>query len=186
MHNIALGIASEIHYVGITKNPEDRPISREHRGITDTLYRISNEDNDFFIFINLFKVMSSAESAKHGLHFVIANSMIDEIPTEEEGQIIEGALINYFNTELQQLNKRNESAILNNRLASIAKNNKIEFISLHMELEHPNEYFVFRSQAVPPSVSHTFICRSVNGSLEITKLNSEEEIRDFRAGQTNA
>ena len=130
--------------------------------------------------------MSSAESSKHGLHFVIANSMLDEIPTEEEGQIIEGALINYFKTESQQLNKRNESAILNNRLASIAKNNKIEFISLHMELEHPNEYFVFRSQAVPPSVSHTFICRSVNGSLEITKLNSEEEIRDFRAGQTNA
>jgi hypothetical protein len=58
--------------------------------------------------------MSSAESSKHGLHFVIANSMLDEIPTEEEGQIIEGALINYFKTESQQLNKRNESAILNN------------------------------------------------------------------------
>ena len=186
MHDIALGITSEIHYVGITKNPGDRPISREHRGITDTLYRVSNEDNDFFIFINLFKVMSNAESSKHGINFVIANSMIDEIPTEEEGQIIEGALINYFNTEAQQLNKRNESAVLNNRLASIAKNNNIEFISLQMELEHPNEYFVFGSQAVPPSVSHTFVCRSVNGSLEITKLNSEEEIRDFRAGQTNA
>ena len=97
-----------------------------------------------------------------------------------------GALINYFNTEPQRLNKRNESTVINNRLASIAKNNNIEFISLQMELEHPNEYFVFGSQAVPPSVSHTFICRSVNGSLEIMKLNSEEGIRDFRAGQTNA
>jgi len=184
MHNIALGITSEIHYVGITKNPGDRPISREHRGITDTLYRVSNEDNDFFIFINLFKVMSNAEASKYGVNFIVANSTIDEISTEEEGQIIEGALINYFNTEAQQLNKRNESTVLNNRLASIAKSNNIEFMSLHMELEHPNEYFVFRSQAVPPSVSHTFICRSVNGVLETTKLSAEEEIRDFRASQT--
>lgn len=48
--DISLGIPTQIHYVGITKDPSDRPLSRRHRGITDTLYNVSNEENDFFIW----------------------------------------------------------------------------------------------------------------------------------------
>ena len=57
-HKIPLGIHSHVHYVGITKNPQDRPINREHRGIADVLHNISNEANDFFLFVNTFKVLA--------------------------------------------------------------------------------------------------------------------------------
>ena len=54
-NNIQLDLNTHIHYIGITKNPDSRPITREHRGVADTLYNISNEENDFFLFVNLFK-----------------------------------------------------------------------------------------------------------------------------------
>lgn len=174
---ISLGMPTQVHYVGITKDPADRPLSRKHRGITDTLYNVSNEDNDFFIFINLFKVMSDAKNNSHGLHFLVANSMIDEIQTDEEGRVIESALIAYFDCASQQVNRENERAVLSNQLASLAKGHKIQSVSMHVEMESPNEYFVFGSEAAPAALSHSFLYRHLNGRVEMERFTSEDELR---------
>lgn len=175
--NIVMGIATQVHYVGITKDPADRPLSRKHRGITDTLYNVSNEENDFFVFINLFKVLSNAKNDAYGLHFVVANSMIDEIPTEEEGLIVESALIAYFDCASQHLNREKERAVLSNQLASLAEDHKIQSVSVHLEMESPNEYFVFGSDAAPAALSHSFLYRHVNGKVEVERFASEDELR---------
>jgi hypothetical protein len=176
--NIETGITTHLHYIGITKAPADRPLSRKHRGITDTLYNISNEENDFFIFINLFKVMSSAKNDPYGLRFTIPNSMIDEIPTEEEGLIIENSLIAYFDCTSQQLNRKKERATFSNQLASLSKEHKIQSISVHLEMEYPNEYFAFGSDAVPPALSHSFLYRHANGEAEVERFASENGLLD--------
>jgi ribosomal protein S8E len=175
--DIEMGITTQVHYVGITKDPADRPLSRKHRGITDTLYNVSNEENDFFIFVNLFKVMSNAKNDAYGLRFVVANSMIDEIPTDEEGLVVESALIAYFDCASQHLNRGKERAVLSNQLASLAEEYKIQSVSVHLEMESPNEYFVFGSDAVAATLSHSFLYRYANGKVEIERFASEEELR---------
>ena len=175
--DIGIGIATQVHYVGITKDPADRPLSRKHRGITDTLYNVSNEENDFFVFINLFKVLSNARNDTYGLHFLVANSMIDEIPTEEEGLVVESALIAYFDCEPQHINREKERAVFSNQLASLAEEHKIQSVSVHLEMESPNEYFVFGSDAAPAALSHSFLYRHINGKVEVERFASEDELR---------
>ena len=175
--DIWIGIPTQVHYVGITKDPADRPLSRKHRGITDTLYNVSNEENDFFVFINLFKVMSNAKNDAYKLHFVVANSMIDEIPTDKEGEVIESALIAYFDCASQHVNRQKERTVLNNKLATLAEEHKIQSVSVHLEMESPNEYFVFGSEAIPAALSHSFLYRYRNGQVKLERFASEDELR---------
>jgi hypothetical protein len=176
LFNLEVGASTKVHYVGITKDPADRPLSRKHRGITDTLYNVSNEQNDFFIFINLFKVMAHAENLKRGMSFMTANSMTDEIKTDEEGAIVEGALIAYFECQSQQINRDKEHSAFRRNLESIAHANKIRSVAVHMELEHSCEYFTFGSDSVSPSPTHTFVFESIRGDLVLTKLSSESDL----------
>lgn len=176
--DIDLGITSEVHYVGMTKDPSDRPLSREHRGITDTLYNVSNEDNDFFIYINLFKVLSDAKNHSHGLHFLVANSLIDEVPTQEEGNVIESVLIEYFNCASQDVNRKKEKGLLTNQLISLAAKSNIQSISAHIEIDPINEYFIFGSKTVPAKPNHSFKIHIVDGTVKVETFSSEDELRN--------
>ena len=166
---IEVGVNTEVHYVGYTKNPSERPINRVHRGLSDMLYQVSNEEYDFFVFYNLFKVLSIGINPTAPINFCVANSMIDEIKADEEGRIIEKALIKYFGTETQELNKRNEESELENSLERLAAKNNINSVAIHIEMEEPSELHRFFSRSVKPSDKHVFTCRIGNSGVEIVE-----------------
>lgn len=167
MVGIEFGIDTEIHYVGYTKNPDDRPLNRAHRGLADMLYKVSNAEHDFFIFYNLFKVLAIAGEESSAFNFIVANSMIDEVRVDEEGRIIEKVLIKYFSTEIQELNKSNEVGELENTLAQLASKNKIGSISFDMQVDHPSEMYRFYSRTVGAADRHIFTCRIGDNGAEI-------------------
>lgn len=167
MVGIKFGIDTEIHYVGYTKNPDDRPLNRAHRGLADMLYKVSSAEHDFFIFYNLFKVLAIAGTSSSAFNFVVANSMIDEVRVDEEGRIIEKVLIKYFSTEIQELNKSSEGGELENTLAQLGSKNKIGSISFNIEVERQSEMFRFYSRAVAASDRHTFTCKMGDNGAEI-------------------
>lgn len=167
MVGIKFGIDTEIHYVGYTKNPDDRPLNRAHRGLADMLYKVSSAEHDFFIFYNLFKVLAIAGTPSSAFNFIVANSMIDEVRVDEEGRIIEMVLIKYFNTEIQELNKSNEDGELENTLARLASKNKIESISFDIQVDHPSEMYRFYSRAVAATDRHSFTCIIGDNGAEI-------------------
>ena len=166
---IEVGVNTEVHYIGYTKNPSERPINRVHRGLSDMLYQVSNEEYDFFVFYNLFKVLSIGINPTAPINFCVANSMIDEIKADEEGRIIEKALIKYFGTETQELNKRNEESELENSLERLAAKNNINSVAIHIEMEEPSELHRFFSRSVKPSDKHVFTCRIGNSGVEIVE-----------------
>lgn len=166
---IEVGINTEIHYVGYTKNPSERPINGAHRGLSDMLYRVSNEEHDFFVFYNLFKVLSIGVNQNAPINFCVANSMVDEIKVDEEGRIIEKALIKYFSTEAQEINKENEEAELENSLERLAAKNNINSVAIHIEMDEPSELHRFFSRSVKPSDKHVFTCRIGNDGVEIVE-----------------
>lgn len=164
---LKFGIDTEIHYVGYTKNPDDRPLNRAHRGLADMLYKVSNSEHDYFIFYNLFKVLVIAGTPSSVFNFIVANSMIDEVRVDEEGLIIEKALIKYFNTEVQELNRSNEVGELQNTLAQLALKNKIGSISFDIQVIQPSEMYRFYSRTVAAADRHTFTCRIGDNGAEI-------------------
>jgi hypothetical protein len=169
MVGLKFGIDTEIHYVGYTKNPDDRPLNRAHRGLADMLYKVSNAEYDYFIFYNLFKVLAIAGTPSSAFNFIVANSMIDEVRVDEEGRIIEKVLIKYFSTEVQELNKSNEVGELENTLAQLALKNKIGSISFDIQVDHPSEMYRFYSRAVAAADRHTFTCRIGDNGAEIVR-----------------
>jgi len=169
--DINLGISSNVEYVGFTENPHKRPTNGSHTGLSDTLYKVSNEHCDTFIYFNIFNVITEATGNSFKINFVIPNSMTDEIGVELEGKILEKCLIFYFNAVSQSRNKDKELSELKNRLAGIARENRIRSISFYYEIEDSNDYGLFSSSVVSAKHSHRFTVRIADDDVEINRDN---------------
>ncbi|WP_198304511.1 hypothetical protein [Arcobacter vandammei] len=155
-YNIDIGEESKIHYIGYTKNPNKRPLNGNHSGLNDILYNVSNEDNDFFVSYNLFKVTSNSINNEFNIIFRVSNPMTDEVDVNTEGLIIEKCFILYFNAINQSRNKNNELSELKNTLKKLSIKNKINSIYINYELENNSEYWKFYSENVKPTDKHNF------------------------------
>ncbi|RZG47722.1 hypothetical protein [Acinetobacter wuhouensis] len=173
--NISLGIESEIHYVGITADPVKRTLSRSHRGYADMLYNVSTSENDIFLTISTFKVMSHTKIASHNIDILTTNSMVYDIHLDKEGAIIEKSLIHYFDTKCQEVDK-NAKGEFKNLFLKEMKSKNINSVSFHLEMNESTEYDVIGSRYIPPNVSHSFMWELNNNQLELTKFNSEIEL----------
>jgi hypothetical protein len=165
LHNgINLGLATRVHYVGYTGRPSYRLIHDEHRGLADTLRDMPPDEYDIFHYYNLFTVVSYGVHAS-GARFVLANSMTDEVTVRDEGQLIEKALIYYFRTEQQVLNRKREIAELKNRLVALSRNLNIRSVNVTLEREPHSDYYRFFSTQVPPADRHEFAVAVSGGEL---------------------
>lgn len=172
---INLGLYSNVEYVGYTKNPHTRPTNSSHAGLSDVLYKVSNESYDIFIYFNVFKVTTQAANNKAKLNIVISNAMTDELDVELEGKLIEKCFIFYFDALSQNRNKDQEMTELKNSLDKINNENKINRVNFIYEFEEENEYGVFSSSKVLPSINHTFNVIKVEDDVKInTGLKSYE------------
>ena len=135
IHEINFGLETKVHYVGITRTPESRPLSRQHRGVADTLYSVSNEDNDFFLFVSLFKVMTNTKTSDYMMNFIVANPMIDELSVGAEGSIIERGLVAYFDSPIQKDENSHERAGLEQELRRIKTEPNIEAVLFNLAID---------------------------------------------------
>ncbi|WP_343740308.1 hypothetical protein [Delftia tsuruhatensis] len=168
--NINLGISSNVEYVGYTKNPHTRPTNGSHTGLSDTLYKVSNEDCDTLIYFNIFKVITEASNKKSNFKFAVANSMTDEIGSEIEGKLIEKCFIFYFDAINQSRNKEDELSELKKNLVKMAQDNKISSITFYYEFENLNDYAIFSSSLVKPNFCHKFSVSLENDRVEIKRF----------------
>lgn len=173
-HNIKLGLFSEVHYVGYTKNPQSRPTNGIHRGVMEMFYKHSNDDNDFFIHFHLFSPKVCATNNDYNVNFTIANAVIDEIEIDKEGRIIEKCFIKYFNTEIQKLNLEKEKQELSRNLGDMLEKHKIKDISIDLQYKKPNEYFTYYSKSVECSGSHFFHVKREEGDVYIDRKAERE------------
>jgi len=167
MHSINLGINTEVLYVGSTDDPARRPLKRDHRGYSDSLYGISTAEKDVFVYYNLFKALSVTKDSPYAMHFVLGNSMIDEVQKKEEGLLLEHGLIHYFGAKSQEKSREQEYGRLREGLSRLKENYKIASVNFHMEAETSTEYWTLFSNRVPISHSHRFSLMLSNDQVEI-------------------
>lgn len=173
--DINLGLPTEIHYVGITKNPHTRPTNGAHAGFNDVLYEMDTENEDVFLFFNIFKVTTLADNSDYNLSFFTTNSMTDEIKVEQEGNIIEKALILYFDSKTQYNNKDKEKAELENSLNELYNKHNINTLQMHYEFGRKNEYWKFYSSNINSTQKHIFTLTPKNKSFEISYKSERYE-----------
>ncbi|HIE6128574.1 TPA: hypothetical protein ACXN4M_001045 [Proteus mirabilis] len=166
---INLGIDTEIHYVGYTHQPQKRPIDLIHRGFSKMLYSVSNDNNDFFVFFNIFNPRSISHNNDYNLSFNISNSLMDEVEVDKEGRIIENCFIRYFDTKIQDDDKESKRPDLNNMFIDIVKNKKIKSIAVNLQYENANEYYRFYSRNVEPKNNHFFVIDFVEDKILLNR-----------------
>jgi len=165
-----IGLSTDIHYVGLTKNPHERPLNRQHRGYSDMVYGVGSDDNDFFLFVTVFKVMTSGAHSASGFNFFVSNSMTDEVAVQPEGHLIEGALIAYFDSPYQDEQGAGERAKLEAQLRRAKLERSIESVVIDFEVEGDSPYYRLRSRARSAANRHVFRCCLVNDKLCIEPL----------------
>lgn len=168
-HGFELGIDTEIHYVGSTDDPATRPLRRKHRGFGDVVYSVSSDDNDIFVFYNIFKVLSIATGENSPINFVVGNSIIDEVKKREEGEILEHCLVHYFGARAQELDRKKELTKLKNGLSGLWDKYKIKNVTFDIEMNERVEFFRFFSRRVAASDRHNFSCSVEKGEVVIGK-----------------
>lgn len=179
LNNIPLGLTSEVHYVGLTEDPAQRTLNREHRGYADMLYFAPTSENDIFLTVNTCKVLSHARLGNSMLNIVSTNSMIDDIPLAEEGSIIEKAMIHYFDTRCQEIGKKKDWGEFRNLLRETMRAKNINSLSMHIEMNNPSEYDILGSRKVEPSLSHSFAWVLENDEPKLIKFESEIDILKY-------
>ena len=167
--DINLDICSNIEYVGYTENPHTRPTNGAHAGLSEALYKVSNENCDTLIYFNIFKVTTRTINDNSMLKFILPNAMTNEIGAEVEGKIIEKCFILYFDSENQTKNKEKERCELTNNLRKMVAENNIKSVHINYELEDPHDYGLFSSSTISPNYSHSFTVKLVDDSLEVKK-----------------
>jgi hypothetical protein len=150
---INLGINTCIHYVGMTKNPDTRPLLRKHDGRTRTLALTRDASRDIFFFYNTFAVRCLA-SDPHIVYW-LSNAMTDEVDIQTEGLLLEKLLIGYFKPDCQG-NLQSECTQLQNLFWKLADSRKITRMSVDLEVLDTSEYYTFYSSQAPPSSAHVF------------------------------
>lgn len=161
-----------MQYVGKTKIPEKRPIDGSHKGLNKVLYKLSNEDNDIFIFYNIFKVLVSAINEDFNAEFIVSNSMTNEINVDKEGDILEKSLILHFSSENQLQNLDREIGEFRNNLIEIAIKNKITKFTMGYEVDDESEYYRFGSSSIKAKHNHSFTYTVENNLLVKKDLRS--------------
>ncbi|MFQ6589916.1 MULTISPECIES: hypothetical protein [Pseudomonas] len=156
MHSINLGIDTEVLYVGSTDDPARRPLKRDHRGYSDSLYGISTAEKDVFVYYNLFKALSITKESPYALHFILGNSMIDEVQKKEEGLLLEHGLIHYFGAKSQEKSREQEYGRLREGMSRLKENYKIASVNFHIEAETSTEYWTLYSSQVQSEHRHRF------------------------------
>lgn len=172
MHSINLGVDTEVLYVGSTDDPARRPLKRDHRGYSDSLYGISTAEKDIFVYYNLFKALSVTRESPYALHFILGNSIIDEVQKQEEGLLLEHGLIHYFGAKSQQKSRDQEYGRLREGMRRLKENYKIVSINFHLEVETPTEYWKLFSSQVQSGSCHRFSLALDGGQVKTGEAQS--------------
>jgi hypothetical protein len=172
-HNINLGIDTYVHYVGMTMNPDTRPLLRRHDGRARAERRARRENRDVFFFYNTFAVRYHAPNPDQGVNWWVSNAFTDDVEIRAEGLTIEKLFVAYLHPDCQG-SMKSELGELRGRLNTLATRHRVQRIDVGYEVDCPSEYYRFYSDAVQPSADLSFSVVT-SGPFEPQKLRPDPE-----------
>lgn len=128
------------------------------------------------MFVNLFKPITHARNARYGLNFATANAMTDEVKVDEEGRVIEGALIAYFKCQSQSNQMQAETAKFSSALRQLMTNSRIRSVGVSLEVDGDSDYYAFGSAQVPAARAHHFAFESTADGPHLMMCTSASEL----------
>ncbi|HHL3249302.1 TPA: hypothetical protein ACX13H_003203 [Acinetobacter baumannii] len=183
-YNVELGLESEVHYIGKTKDPVSRTMTREHRGYSDMLYYLLHlkEKRDIFLNVLIFKV-SVISPPHNSIGIFSTNSVLDHIPKELEIFVIEYCLIYYFKSSIQKGDMDTSWSKFVNYFRDFQKEG-INALYFKLEMKESTEYNNLGTPNLAAKKSHYFSWQLNENGLQMERFYEskdldEEVFKDF-------
>lgn len=173
-----LGISSEIYALASTTDPLKNWLGCADREFTEMLYKVPNEDHDFFFFCNLFQLTEIEENivpqetakqesdkpwfANASTGGGIAGKRLS-ISQQGKAYLLESALRHYFQTPQGFSNRYpNELQTVESALPSFCY-----MFDITMDLGKPSPLYRFSSSTVEAADKHVFSCEIDGQDIQI-------------------
>lgn len=153
-HKLDFSCDTEVHYVGYTKNPDSR-LNRHHGGLNDIRRKTNRRQHDLFVLFNTFRVYLVTGDETKMMDFVLSNAMVGEVPTNDEGFIIEKMFIAYFDAAFQNRNKKKEYSELSNRFRTLYEKKNVTSLQIVYDHGERENCFKLKSSKVQSQWRHT-------------------------------
>lgn len=166
-----LNFQSTVQYVGQTKDAAGR-LARGRLLAVQKLHQLHSEDNDMLLLVQRMNVEVLSEDGDPAGQPVNQNAVAADVLLKDRIDVIECALIRYFEGPQMHGRSDKEAGVRRQRLVEVQAINHLESVRIDLRLEDGDSgpYYDLCSREVPVSRSHVIDCRIVDGEVLVTRV----------------
>lgn len=163
---------SKVLYVGQTKDPAGR-LPKARLSAVQKLHQLHNEDSDMLLLIQRMNVaVASAEGDPADLPENQNPVAIDAL-TKDRMDLIECALIKYFEEPSTRTRSAQEMLGRRERVTEVQAAHKVDGFRIDLRLEDAGKYHELKSERVATSRAHILDCVVLGGEIGVTRVAPE-------------
>jgi hypothetical protein len=163
-----LNFPSRVQYVGQTKDPMGR-LARARLASVQKIHQQQSEENDMLLLVQRMNVEVRSDEGDPADLDVNKNAVAMDILMKDRMDVVECALIAYF--EGPEMNSRSlrEIEVRRERLREVHESNKLDTFRIDLRMEGASKYHELSSRYAPVSRNHLIDCSIVDGQVIVTR-----------------
>lgn len=161
-------IPSKVHYVGQTRDPDGR-LSRGRLPEVQKLHRQLSEHHDTLLLVQQIDISASSELGDPASWPANQSDEAAEAIARSRIDVLQAALIRYFEGNGSRLRSAEEKAERQERLRAIAEHEKLDYLGIHLELPEAGNYRYLASEHVAMSRQHLLDCVLQDGHAVVSR-----------------
>ncbi len=164
-----LQFQSKVQYVGQTKDASGR-LARGRLAAVQKIHQLNNDSNDMLLLIQRMNVEVVSDDGDPAELPANENAVAADILLKDRIDIIECALIRYFEGPRMHGRSGKEAEVRKQRVREVQAINHLESFRIDLCLEDAGPYHDLFSHEVPVSRSHVIDCTIVDGDVIVTRV----------------
>lgn len=164
-----LRFQSKVQYVGQTKDAAGR-LARGRLAAIQKIHQINNEDNDMLLLIQRMNVEVLSDDGDPVDLPVNQNAIAADLLLKDRIDLIECALIRYFEGPQMHGRSDKEADVRKQRVREVHAVNHLESFRIDLHLEETGPYHDLFSDHAPVSRSHVIDCTVVDGEVIVRRV----------------
>ena len=160
---------STVRYVGQTRDPSGR-LAKARLAAVQKIQQNYSEDYDTLLLVQRMHVeVVSADGDPAELE-ANQNAVAADALLKDRMDVVECALIRYFEGEQMRARTDKELALRRERMREVARSHQLRHFRIDLRLEGAGKYFELLSPYVSKSRSHVIDCELVDGVINVTPV----------------
>lgn len=160
---------TEVQYVGQTKDPLGRLARARVIGVQRVHQRYS-EDRDMLLLVQRMNVEVESADGDPAANPVNQNPVAADLLQKDRIDVVECALIRYFEGPEMHGRSDKEAEIRRQRVREVALTNNLDSFRIDLRLEDAGKYHDLYSKHTGVSRNHVIDCRIVDGNVIVNRV----------------